>query len=269
MNSPGTLTAALLTAASAAALLITGALALAHQPAAQPWQVSAPVEVPAGRPAGPVDQVSRELERTEPTAQPGQADEPIPRMVASSWVATVATATGIPPVAVAAYGEATLALAAEVPSCHLGWTTLAAIGAVESFHGTYAGAVLLADGTSAPAIVGPALDGVGVAAIASTADSAAWHGDLRWEHAIGPMQFLPATWRRWAADGDSDGIADPHDLDDAALAAGRYLCAAGGDLATVDGWRAAVLAYNHSELYLTDVLGRADGFASAVAASEP
>ena len=37
---------------------------------------------------------------------------------------------------------------------------------------------------------------------------------------MGPLQFLPSTWDRWAADGDGDGVADPQDLDDAALRRG-------------------------------------------------
>ena len=41
------------------------------------------------------------------------------------------------------------------------------------------------------------------------------------------MQFIPSTWRTWQTDGDGDGVADPNDIDDAALAAAGYLCQSG------------------------------------------
>jgi cell wall-associated NlpC family hydrolase len=68
--------------------------------------------------------------------------------------------------------------------------------------------------------------------------------------AIGWMQFLPSTWERWGMDGDGDGVADPWDPEDAIFAAARYLAAAGAheDLAR------AVFAYNHSDVYVRNVL---------------
>jgi membrane-bound lytic murein transglycosylase B len=75
------------------------------------------------------------------------------------------------------------------------------------------------------------------------------------------MQFLPATWDTWATDGDDDGIADPQDLDDAAVAAARYLCSSGRDLGTADGWVAAVLTYNRLDEYLNTVYDRATRYA--------
>lgn len=110
-------------------------------------------------------------------------------------------------------------------------------------------------------VIGPALDGADYAAIRATERSVRWHGDARWDHAIGPLQFIPSTWREWRADGDGDGRRDPHDLDDAALAAARYLCAAGGDLSTADGWTRAVLAYNHSRDYVELVAATASSYA--------
>ncbi|HET8969557.1 MAG TPA: lytic murein transglycosylase, partial [Candidatus Nanopelagicales bacterium] len=164
---------------------------------------------PAARP------VSRDVGGTGPRVDP-------------AWVRRTAAAAGIPEPAVAAYAGATLL----VPTgCHLGWTTLAGIGWVESQHGTLGGRTVDSTGRSSTAILGPALDGRGpVAAIPATPGSTAWHGDGAWDHAVGPMQFIPSTWETWAADGDSDGVADPHDLDDASYAAARYLCEAGGDL---------------------------------------
>jgi membrane-bound lytic murein transglycosylase B len=179
------------------------------------------------------------------------------------WVAQTARATGIPVPAMRAYGVATLLLASSEPGCHLGWTTLAGIGQVESGHGTSGGRTLDEDGRSSSPVLGPALDGSeGVAAMRSSRESSRWHGDATWEHAIGPMQFLASTWDRWGADGDGDGTADPLDIDDAAYAAGRYLCADHHDLATAAGWNAAVLSYNHSAAYVLAVNAAALAYAA-------
>ena len=153
-----------------------------------------------------------------------------------------------------AYGVATLLLASAEPGCHLGWTTLAGIGQVESGNGTGGGRTLGEDGRSSTPVVGPALDGSkGVAAMRSSSGAYRWHGDTTWEHAVGPMQFLASTWERWGSDGDGDGTADPLDIDDAAYAAGRYLCADHHDLATDAGWSTAVFSYNHDAGYVRSV----------------
>jgi membrane-bound lytic murein transglycosylase B len=182
-----------------------------------------------------------------------------------AWAQRIGAATGIPAAAMAAYGTAELRLRAADPGCHLAWNTLAGIGWVESQHGTLGGRTLLADGHSSTPVIGPALDGRGFAAVRSTPASAAWHGDDTWEHAVGPLQFIGSTWERWAADGDGDGLEDPLDLDDAALAAGRYLCADGHDLATVSGWNAAIHSYNHDRGYVLSVLDAANTYAARAA----
>jgi membrane-bound lytic murein transglycosylase B len=80
------------------------------------------------------------------------------------------------------------------------------------------------------------------------------------------MQLIPEAWRNWHADGNADGVQDPQNIDDATLAAAGYLCRAGGQaLDTESGWRRAVLAYNGSERYLTDVIRYSTGYASDVA----
>ena len=175
------------------------------------------------------------------------------------WVADNADRSGIPEPALRAYANAELG---EPVGCGVGWTTLAGIGWVESHHGTIGGRTLGADGRSSTAILGPALDGRGrFAAIAATPESARWHGDRRWDHAVGPLQFLPSTWETWGADGDGDGVADPNDLDDAAAAAARYLCADGHDLTTGTGWTAAVFSYNHAQSYVDAVHAAAQAYA--------
>jgi len=57
-------------------------------------------------------------------------------------------------------------------------------------------------------------------------------------------------------------VRDSFDIDDAALAAARYLCAAGGDLSTGAGWTAAVFAYNASDSYVIAVRTAADRYAT-------
>ncbi|WUD64284.1 hypothetical protein OHA40_21570 [Nocardia sp. NBC_00508] len=68
------------------------------------------------------------------------------------------------------------------------------------------------------------------------------------------MQFLPGTWGVYAADGNGDGVADPHNVFDAALAAGKYLCSGGLDLRDSGQELRAVLRYNNSMAYAGNVL---------------
>ncbi|GII76401.1 hypothetical protein Sru01_13830 [Sphaerisporangium rufum] len=106
----------------------------------------------------------------------------------------------------------------------LSWTVLAAIGQVESGHGRNNG----------PSSAG----------------------------ALGPMQFMPATWRAYGMDGDGDGKKDIWSAYDAVPAAAGYLCAngaAGGGARL----RGAVFRYNHSWDYVNKVLGIADAYARA------
>ncbi|WP_227463854.1 lytic murein transglycosylase [Nocardioides lijunqiniae] len=178
----------------------------------------------------------------------------------AAWVSTTAARAGIPERAVLAYARATVQADAD---CGIGWTTLAGIGWVESQHGTIGGRTLRDDGTSSRRILGPALDGVGdVAAIPATADSTRWHGDPRWDHAVGQLQFIPSTWDTWASDGDGDGDANPNDIDDAAYAAARYLCHDGRDLTTGSGWAGGIFSYNHAQSYVDAVYAAATSYAS-------
>ena len=183
--------------------------------------------------------------------------------VSADWARRIAQRTGIGEVAMQAYGSATLRLGSEQPACKLGWTTLAGIGGIESGHGTNGGGGLLTDGRTSQPILGPALDGTnGNAAIRATEETVQWHGDTQWDHAVGPMQFIPSTWERWQSDGNGDGVLDPSNVFDAAYAAGRYLCASGADLRTGEGWTRAVFSYNHSNDYVLSVLSFANAYAS-------
>lgn len=204
----------------------------------------APVLAPAQAPAEPVA-----------ATVPGNG---LP-VVDPTWLRTTAASAGIPETALAAYARATL----RAPKrCGLGWTTLAAVGYVESHHGTIGDRVLGLDGVSSSPILGPALDGEGgFAAIPSSAAGTALHGDAQWDHALGPMQFITSTWERWGADGDGDGRVDPQDVDDAAWAAARYFCADGRDLTSGAGWSAGVFSYNHSQEYLDSIYATASEYA--------
>ena len=73
--------------------------------------------------------------------------------------------------------------------------------------------------------------------------------------ARGPMQFLPATWAAYGADGDGDGFADVLNPVDALHGAARLLCANGG--AEPDGLHSALWNYNHSDHYVRQVLSMA------------
>ncbi len=72
--------------------------------------------------------------------------------------------------------------------------------------------------------------------------------------AIGWMQFLPATWRRYGVDASASGARDPYNAADAIFAAARFLAAAGG----THNLAGAIFAYNHSHAYVRSVLLRAE-----------
>lgn len=160
---------------------------------------------------------------------------------------------GIPQTVLAAYRQAELLSAASNPSCHVPWWLLAGIGRIESGHAQ--GGRVDAAGTTRGRILGPVLDGTlpGSAVISDT-DGGALDGDPVYDRAVGPMQFLPGTWRAFARDGNGDRILNPHNVFDAATTAAAYLCRAGGDLSDPAGLSRAVLAYNHSDAYLRAVL---------------
>ncbi|MGW0843192.1 lytic transglycosylase domain-containing protein [Streptomyces sp. NPDC002787] len=156
----------------------------------------------------------------------------------------------LPATVFAAYRRAESALAGTAPGCRLEWQLLAAIGQVES--GQARGGRVTSDGTAVTPILGPRLNGGAFAVIRDT-DGGRYDGDTTYDRAVGPMQFIPSTWTRWGADGNGDGRADPNNVFDAALAAGRYLCAGGRDLSDPADLDRAILGYNHSVAYLRTV----------------
>ncbi|MEV6160563.1 lytic transglycosylase domain-containing protein [Streptomyces sp. NPDC052052] len=163
---------------------------------------------------------------------------------------TGSTESGIPASVLAAYKKAERTIADSDAACRLPWQLLAAIGKVES--GQARGGRVDADGTTFSPILGPVLDGRGFALIEDT-DNGAYDGDSTHDRAVGPMQFIPSTWATWGQDGNGDGRKDPNNIYDAALAAGRYLCAGSRDLSVDADLDRAVLSYNHSDTYLRTV----------------
>lgn len=157
----------------------------------------------------------------------------------------------LPATVFAAYRNAEASLARTDPGCHLPWQLLAGIGQVES--GQADGGRVDAAGTTYTPILGPALDGTNGFAAIPNAVGGTYDGSGSWARAVGPMQFLPSTWAEWGADGNGDGKADPNNVWDAAMAAGRYLCADGRDLSVPAQLDRAVLGYNNSTDYLNTV----------------
>jgi len=165
----------------------------------------------------------------------------------------------VPEAALRAYENAAATMAQTNPSCQIPWTMLAGIGRVESDHGRYGGSELGSDGVPRPQIRGIALDGNGVAAIHDT-DNGRFDGDEVWDRAVGPMQFIPSTWSSAGRDGDGDGVSDPNDIDDAALAAADYLCPSSGSILGDDAMTTAILSYNHSDYYVALVKAFEEGY---------
>jgi membrane-bound lytic murein transglycosylase B len=136
--------------------------------------------------------------------------------------------TGIPVAALDAYLRAERTMAFADPGCGIGGWLLAGIADGESGHGTSGGARADVAGTVFPPIVGIPLDGThGTQAVGDT-DRGLLDADPLWDHAVGPLQFIPGTWGAWASDGNGDSHTDPQNLYDAALGASRKLCADAG-----------------------------------------
>lgn len=178
----------------------------------------------------------------------------------SQWASAVGRALNVPEVAIQAYGYAQYVLAQRDQACHVSWTTLAGIGQVESQHGQAGGAVLELSGRSTPPIVGPVLDGQGGRALVRDTDAGAFDGDATFDRAMGPLRLLPSVWQAFAVDADGDGILDPYDLDDSALALATLLCSGSEDLSKAAGWNAAIARYHPGTTYAKSVFTVADDY---------
>jgi membrane-bound lytic murein transglycosylase B len=165
------------------------------------------------------------------------------------------TASTIPRRVLASYVNAAKLADRADAQCQLSWQTLAGIGFIESDHARSGGSDNPHwDGVANPPILGPLLDGQGGVGSVPDTDDGRLDGNTQWDRAVGPMQFIPSTWARYAADGNHDGIENPEQIDDATLAAADYLCATGSDLNEPKNLIRAIYAYNHSYIYVRAVL---------------
>jgi membrane-bound lytic murein transglycosylase B len=200
------------------------------------------------------------LTAAEPIGSGGSGNGSAPTTL-TEWATKVSSATGIPQPAAWAYGNAELAMRATEPGCRISWATLAGIGRVESDNGQFNGASLRANGEETKPIIGVPLDGTGGNANIPDTDHGVLDGDPVYDHAVGPMQFLPSTWYAYAQDALGNGRPDPENIDDAALTAAKYLCVGGRDMSTPIGWWSAIMSYNDSIEYVQKVFGVADTYA--------
>jgi len=206
------------------------------------------------------------LRRLEAPSLPPLPELPAPDEQAPTQLAQPAalpaalSVSGIPAVALDAYRRAATVVDAADPQCRIDWALVAAIGKVESDHGRYGGNGIDHDGTVRPGIYGIPLNGSNDTAAIRDTDGGSWDRDAAWDRAVGPMQFIPGTWRTVGVDANGDGRKDPQNISDAATATAVYLCSGPGDLGTEPGARSAVLRYNHSDAYADQVLSIAQGY---------
>ncbi|WP_406832334.1 lytic transglycosylase domain-containing protein [Pedococcus sp. KACC 23699] len=171
-----------------------------------------------------------------------------------------ASANGIPAAALAAYRRGAQLVDAADPECNIDWALLAGIGKVESNHGRYGGNGIDSTGTVRPGIYGIPLNGSNNTAVIRDTDQGIFDRDTTFDRAVGPMQFIPGTWRSVGVDANGDGRKDPQNLMDAVTGAAVYLCSGPGNLGTESGARTAVLRYNQSDAYADEVLALAGGY---------
>ena len=192
------------------------------------------------------------IEAPASVSAPGQVAPGITGSTAKA--VSEASTSGIPSAALAAYQRAETVINSADKTCNISWQLIAAIGRVESDHGRANGNSLNADGLAEPGIYGIALDGRNGTAVITDTDAGQYDSDAEFDRAVGPMQFIPATWSVVGVDADGDAERNPQDIDDAALASAVYLCSGREDLGEEEGQRAAVYRYNHSQAYVDLVI---------------
>jgi membrane-bound lytic murein transglycosylase B len=202
---------------------------------------------------------------------PGSAPRPVSSIppagtAPGSTAAVTLDSAGIPVRALEGYRKAATLTGAADPTCHIDWALLAAIGRVESNHGRFGGNQLDAAGIARPGIIGIPLDGLNGTALVPDTDHGLLDRDTVYDRAVGPMQFIPSTWRVDGVDADGDGVKNPQDMADAATATAVYLCSGPGDLRRPADLGAAILRYNDSDSYVQLVTSIADAYRHGVSA---
>lgn len=168
--------------------------------------------------------------------------------------------TSMTPVVLDAYLKAAEWAGEERPGCDLDWTVLAGIGLIESNHAVGTRGPVHDDGRTVARILGVVLDGeTPDTQVVVDTDGGALDGNAEFDRAVGPMQFLPGTWRGFARDGNGDGVIDPHNVYDATRAAAAYLCE-GHHLGSAVGLRGALLSYNNADRYVRAVTTAMDEY---------
>jgi hypothetical protein len=173
---------------------------------------------------------------------------------------------GVPVRALEAYRAAATLVGAADAGCHIDWALLAAIGRVESNHARFGGNQLDSAGVAQPGIIGMRLDGANGTARITDTDGGRLDRDTTYDRAVGPMQFIPSTWRVVGVDADGDGVKNPQDMTDAATSTAIYLCSGPGDLSRSGDLHGAIMRYNPSESYVRTVTAIADAYRHGVRA---
>ncbi|UPW13076.1 lytic murein transglycosylase [Gordonia amicalis] len=185
---------------------------------------------------------------------------PVPKPAPAPVIRPASVTSGaVPATNYDAYKRAATTIADTSPRCGIDWKVIAGIGKVESHHADQGN--VNPDGVLRSAIFGPVLNGTlaGNEVISDT-DGGELDRDAAYDRAVGPMQFLPSTWKAYAADGNGDGKSDPQNIFDAALTTARYLCDDHLDLRNPASLTTAILRYNNSMEYVNNVLGFARSY---------
>ncbi|MDA0565158.1 C40 family peptidase [Streptomonospora sp. S1-112] len=174
---------------------------------------------------------------------------------------------GMPDTLLDAYLRAAHTLPELHPQCEgMRWQILAGIGKVES--SLLAGRDIAPNGDVSPPMIGPRLDGSGADGNLTPhydTDNGRFDGDTEYDRAVGPNQHLPSGWAdHYGADGNADGVKNPHNAYDSALASARELCLSAGesgvDFTDRDQLADALYRYNRSDRYVEDVLAAIEEF---------